>query len=88
MRRSLIDYFKKNLGKGYDEQTLRIALINQGYPRTAIELSLNQAKKELSSFKSLSSEKPKIKYEVVDEEGNVLQRTSKKSWWKKFMFWT
>ncbi len=45
---NLVEYFKKNIKKGYSADMLRIALINQGYSRTLIERAFNKAKEELS----------------------------------------
>ena len=66
-KRKLINYFKKNLLKGYTSDSLRFALISQGYSRTAVDTSLEQANKELSQKAPVLKEKPKIKYEIIDE---------------------
>ena len=82
-KQSLVEYFKKNLSKGYDADTLRLALIKQGYSKTIVDLSLERAQKEMSlkttSFSS--DEKPQITYEVVGEEDKFI--TGKKPWWKR-----
>jgi len=66
-KRKLINYFKKNLLKGYTSDSLRFALISQGYSRTAVDTSLEQANKELSQKAPVLKEKPKIRYEIIDE---------------------
>lgn len=86
MRRSeqqgkLVDYFKKNLKKGYTEESLKWALIKQGYTRTVIEESILQVHKELAEQAPVLKEKPKISYEVLDENDRPVQL--KKPWWKK-----
>ena len=47
-RRKIIEYLKKNLKKGYTMDSLRWALVNQGYSRTAVELAIQETTKELS----------------------------------------
>ncbi len=81
MRRNLIDYFKKNLKKGYTEESLKWALINQGYPRMEVALALEQAHKEFAKEAPILREKPKIIHEIIDEYDNPI--TVKKSWWKR-----
>lgn len=80
-KRKIIDYFKKNLLKGYTPDSLKWALIDQGYSRAIIELALNQANKELAEKAPVLKEKPIIKYEIIDEYDQPI--TLKKSWWKR-----
>lgn len=80
-KRQIIDYFKKNLAKGYTSETLKWALINQGYSRVVVEDALEQANKELSEKAPVLKEKPVIKYEIVDEYDKPIE--IKKSWWKR-----
>lgn len=81
-KRKIIDYFKKNLSKGYTSDSLKWALIDQGYSRAIIEIALDQANKELAEKAPILKEKPVIKYEIIDEFDNPI--TIKKSWWKRF----
>ena len=80
-RRQLVDYFKKNLTKGYTIDSLKWALINQGYSRIAIETAIKQLNKELAEKAPILKEKPIIKYEIIDENDNPI--TIKKPWWKR-----
>jgi len=82
-RRQLVNYFKKNLSKGYTPDSLKLALINQGYSRTAVEKALEQAHKELAEEAPKLKEKPKIKYEIIDEDDNPI--IIKKPWWRKWL---
>ncbi len=77
----LIEYFKKNLKKGYTEESLRWALVNQGYSRSMIESALDRAHKELGEEAPILKEKPTIKYEVLDENNHPVE--IKKSWWRR-----
>jgi len=80
-KRKIIDYFKKNLAKGYTIDSLKWALINQGYSRAIIEVALEQANKELAEKAPILKEKPVIKYEIIDEYDKPI--TIKKPWWKR-----
>ncbi len=82
-RRKIIDYFKKNLAKGYTADSLKWALIEQGYPRTTVEIALEQANKELAQKAPVLKEKPVIRYEIIDENDNPI--TIKKPWWKRVL---
>lgn len=81
----LIDYFKKNLKKGYTTDSLRFSLIKQGYSRTAVDQALIQANKELAEKAPLFKEKPIITYQVIDENNQPI--TVKKSFWFKVKSW-
>lgn len=83
----LVDHIKRNLSKGYKENSVKWALINQGYSRTAVERALEKAIREIkadedSKEKSKKeSEKPKIVYQVYDANNKLIY--GKKSFWKK-----
>ncbi len=79
--RNLVDYFKKNLKKGYTPNALKVALIKQGYSRISVEQALKKATAELAEKAPVLKEKPVIKYEIIDEKDNPV--TIKKSWWKR-----
>jgi hypothetical protein len=81
-KNKLVEYFKKNLRKGYPEEALKWALINQGYSRTIIDMSLEITHKQLADEAPLLKDKPKINYEVLDENNQPVE--VKKPWWK---FW-
>lgn len=80
-RRKIIEYFKKNLAKGYTPDSLKWALINQGYPRTTIEIAIDEANKELAQKAPVLKEKPVIKHEIIDENDKPI--ILKKPWWKR-----
>lgn len=80
-KRQIIDYFKKNLAKGYTSETLKWAMVNQGYSRVVVEDAIEQANKELAEKAPVLKEKPQIKYEIVDEYDKPIMM--KKSWWKR-----
>lgn len=76
----LVEYLKRNLRKGYPLATLRVALINQGYLRNAIDEAIQIAVNELAKEAPVIKEKPEIEHEVIVEEPMVEE---KKSFWKK-----
>ncbi len=80
-KRKLVDYLKKNLKKAYPADTLKWALINQGYSKIAVQRALEQATKELAEKASVLKEKPVIKYQIIDENDNPI--TIKKSFFKR-----
>lgn len=79
---NLVLYFKKNLKKGYTLDSLKWALIGQGYPRSSVEKAMEIVNKELAKEAPVLKEKPIIKYEVFDYKDRPIK--VKNSWWKKF----
>jgi hypothetical protein len=77
----LKDYIKKNLKKGYTEDSLKWALIKQGYTRSIVERAIDQVNQELSAKAPVLKSKPVIKYQIIDEHDNPI--IIKKPWWKK-----
>ena len=81
-KRKIIDYIKKNSKKGYPIQTLKFALINQGYLRPMVEESMEQAVKEMAREAPVLKDKPQIEREIV-VDGPVVEK--KKSWWRRLL---
>lgn len=79
-KKNVMDYLKKNLDKGYDKDTLKWALIKQGYSRSIVEWALEEVHKELADKAPKIEEKPKITYEMLEEN---MPSEPKKSWWKR-----
>jgi len=82
-KRKIINYLKKNLSKGYTQDSLKWALIDQGYSRTAVERAIEQTHKELAEKAPILKEKPKIKYEIIDENNKPI--IIKKPFWKRIL---
>ena len=80
-RRNLAEYLKRNLKKGYTLESLKWALIGQGYPRTSIEKAIEDLNKDLAKQAPIFKEKPIIKYELIDENNNSVK--FHKPWWKR-----
>lgn len=85
MRRSskdqLVDYFERNLKKGYTPDTLKWALIGQGYSRVIVEQSLDEAQKRIAREAPVFKEKPKINYQVLDYDNNPIRL--KRNWFER-----
>jgi AAA15 family ATPase/GTPase len=79
-KRQLIEYFKKNLKKGYPLETLRQALLRQGYSKSSIDNSLEEAKKEIAKKEPAIKEKPVIKYQLYDENYKPIK--VRRPWWR------
>jgi len=82
-KENLVNYIKKNLSKGYTIDSLKWALINQGYSRIEVSRAIEQANKELAKKAPILKEKPIIRYEILDEHDNPIE--IKKPWWKRFL---
>lgn len=85
MRRSsrdqLIDYFKRNLKKGYTPDALKWALIDQGYSRVVVEGALEEAQKIIAKEAPIFKEKPKISYQLLDYENKPVKLRN--NWFKR-----
>jgi hypothetical protein len=81
-RKKIIDYLKSNLKKGYTLDSLKWALIRQGYSKTMVEFAIKDLNKELAKKAPILKEKPKITYEIIDEFNQPVK--IKKPWWKLF----
>ncbi len=82
-RNKLIEYFKKNLKKGYTLDSLKIALVKQGYSKGLIESAFRDFENELAKNAPILKDKPRISYEIVDERNKPIEL--KKSLWKRFL---
>ena len=82
-KEQLVEYFKKNLKKGYTTDSLKWALINQGYSRVIVEEALEIAQKEMAKEAPILKEKPRINYQVLDKDGKPVE--FKNSFWKKIV---
>ena len=72
-KKRIINYFKKNLSRGYTEESLKWALVNQGYSRTDISRAIEQVHKELAEKAPEIKEKPKIKYQIYDKDNKPIK---------------
>ena len=82
-KRNVVEYFKKNLKKGYTLESLKWALVKQGYSRSLVEDAMGIANKELAKEAPQLRERPEIKHEVIDVEDEEGFAEPKKSFWKR-----
>ena len=78
----LIQYIKKNLKKGYTRESLRWALIEQGYSRIEIDKAMKRTDEELAKKAPVLKTKPEISYELIEPQINL--EPQKKSFWDFF----
>jgi len=76
--KQLASYIKKNLSKGYTMESLKWALVGQGYSRGSVEKAIDITNRELAAQAPKLIEKPVIRYEAVDEE-----KPEKKGFWQR-----
>jgi len=75
------NYIKKNLKKGYTKESLKWALVNQGYSKLEVEKAINEAEAELAREAPVLKSKPEITYEVLEPKDAIVEE--KKSFWKR-----
>ena len=79
----LIEYLKKNLEKGYNLETLKWALINQGYSKINIERAVKFVSEIEEAKKPKSINEPKKTAEEALQALNNIPKIQKRSFWKK-----
>lgn len=84
--KEIVQYIKKNLKKGYTKESLKWALVNQGYSNFEIRRAIKKADQELASQAPTLKTKPIIKYEIIEpkEYAGVISTGVKQPFWKKF----
>tara|TARA_Y100000310_G_scaffold317241_1_gene369899 strand:- start:11364 stop:11645 length:282 start_codon:yes stop_codon:yes gene_type:complete len=83
----IVSYIKKNVKKGYTEESLKWALMGQGYSKLEVEKGLKRAHMELAQQAPLLDAKPKITYEIVEpREHAVKVESDSRPLWKKLFF--
>ncbi len=82
-RKRIVNYLKKNLTKGYTLESLKWALVNQGYSRAIVEKAIKQTNEELAKEAPVLKEKPKINYQLLDEYDKPV--TFQKSFWRRIL---
>lgn len=77
----LASYIKKNLGKGYTQDSLKFALISQGHSRMEVEKAIKRAEVELAQEAPLLKTTPSITYEALDLQADDAPQ---KPWYKRW----
>jgi len=77
--RTILDYFEKNLKKGYKVDALKYVLLNQGYSKTeiaeAIRIIEEKTKKDQEAVKK--EEERRLKMQIQEELNQVNQQQKK-----------
>jgi len=81
-RGQVVNYFVKNLKKGYTPDALKFSLITQGYSRAVIDHALGKANEILAEKAPVLKERPVIRHEIIDEHNRPV--AIKRSWWRIF----
>jgi len=74
----LTNYVRKNLNKGYTKESLRWALVNQGYSRLEVQKTFEKVEKESSQTSMPAKLRPEIEYKAIP----IIEE--KKGFWQKF----
>ena len=77
----LVLYIKKNIAKGYPAESLKWALLSQGYSRGEIGRAITRANQDMAKEVPILKEKPIIKIEtipVIEDKTNWLSKL--KNW--------
>ena len=77
----LASYIKKNLSKGYTQDSLKFALISQGHSRMEVEKAIKRVETELAREAPILKTTPTITYEALD---TPTDDTSQKPWYKRW----
>ena len=80
----LVIYIKKNLKKSYTEESLRWALINQGYSKMEVERAMKKANQELANEAPVLKTKPEIEHQIVEPTGFEKYGEKPKKKWRWF----
>lgn len=80
--KEIVSYIKKNLKKGYTKDSLKWALLEQGYSRTELDRAFRRADEELASEAPVLKTKPKITYEVISPK-EYQTKIEKEPFWKR-----
>lgn len=79
----LTDYIKKNLKKGYTQESLRWALVDQGHSKFEIEKAFKRAEEEFAREAPVLKTRPEIKYEIVEPKEIAHVKPQKSPFWRK-----
>ncbi|RMD66494.1 hypothetical protein D6817_03990 [Candidatus Pacearchaeota archaeon] len=70
----LTDYVRKNLKKGYTKESLRWALLDQGYSRLQVNKAIKRAEMLLAAEAPVLKTKPKIEHRIIIDDKQEKQK--------------
>ena len=79
----LVAYIKKNLRKGYTKDSLRWALINQGYSKIEVDRALKKAEEDFVNTAQEMKVKQSTEY-ANSTQNNVSNNPAPKKGWRKW----
>lgn len=80
----LVAYCKRNLEKGYDKESLKWALVNQGQSRLEIEKALKIAEQQIAKQDSRMQRQLQQSMPAVQQEPLTVEPEPKPSFWKRW----
>lgn len=81
---NLTEYAKRNLKKGYSNDSLRWALINQGHSRIEVDKALSVAQAEVSKEAMVNARKSQESSPLQPSMPAVSVEPEPKSFWKRW----
>lgn len=78
-KKRVLEYFRKNITKGYSVDTLKWALIKQGNSRSIVEIAMKEVQEEMAQ--ASAPVEPKVEY--IGVEDVQPEEQPKKSFWKR-----
>lgn len=76
----MVEYLLRNVKKGYNLETLKWALINQGHSRLEVEKALSMAQQKLSQPVNT----PKSSLPIQQQVAIQIEPEEPKSFWKRW----
>ena len=80
----LSEYIRKNIKKGYTKESLKWALLSQGYSRLEIDKALAKTDYDLAHEAPILRTRPEIKHEIVVED-DYMSISPDKPFWKRWL---
>ena len=81
--KAIVDYVKKNLEKGYTKDSLKWALINQGYMKIEVEKAFRIVEEEMPKMPPLRQEPRQVQVTSTIQVNPEVEQ-EKVSFWKKW----
>jgi len=76
----IVTYLKKNFKKGYTQESLRWALLNQNYSKIEVERAMRRANEELANEAPILKTKPEIEHKIISPRGSIARAVKKRKW--------
>ena len=77
MMSDVTDYLIKNLKKGYTKESLKWALVNQGYSKIEVVKAMQRAEEQMAS------EAPILKMREIEQKVKPVEEEVKRGFWSR-----